>query len=413
MQDQIYLGRQPILDAKQATVAYELLFRGGNTADSNVTDDLLASANVIINTISQFGIEHVLGGHLGFLNVSHQLLMSDLLELLPPEHMVLEILETVEIDDSVIARCRELKANGFRLALDDFVYNPSYDPLFEIIDIIKFDVMLSSREEIAQGMAAIRKYPRIRLLAEKVEKREEFQHFLGAGFSMFQGYFFARPTVMTARKANPAQATLLRVMGMIQKDEDPSQVEKIFKGSPHLSIGLLRLVNSVGMGLRNKVGSIQQALIVLGQRQLLRWVQLLLYSQTADSTSSPIFQLAAVRARFIELVAQSLAKDPKQTKGLADNAFMAGILSLVDVVLSMKMTDVISELGLVDEVKDALLEREGFLGQLLTLSEKMETGDFSAVSALAQELGLSADVLNQAQLEAIQWAEHLGEESAD
>jgi len=378
LHDQIYLGRQPILDAQQATVAYELLFRGGDTVDSNVTDDLLASANVIINTISQFGIEHVLNGRLGFINVSHQLLMSDLLELLPPKHMVLEILETVEIDDSVIVRCRELKANGFRVALDDFVYNPSYDPLFEIIDIIKFDVMLSSREEIAQGMAAIRKYPRIRLLAEKVEKLEEFQHFLGAGFSMFQGYFFARPTVITARKANPAQATLLRVMGMIQKDEDPSQVEKIFKESPHLSIGLLRLVNSVGMGLRTKVGSIQQALIVLGQRQLLRWVQLLLYSQTADSTSSPIFQLAAVRARFIELVAQSLAKDPKQVKGLADNAFMAGILSLVDVVLSMKMEDVISELWLVEEVKEALLERKGSLGHLLMLSEKMETGDFSA-----------------------------------
>jgi len=412
LQDQIYLGRQPILNEKQATVAYELLFRSGTHNASNVTDDLMASANVIINTISQFGIEHVLGGHLGFLNVSHQLLMSDLLELLPPEHMVVEILETVEINESVTARCRELKAAGFRIALDDFVYNPSYDPLLEIIDIIKFDVMLSSREEIAQGLKAIRKHPHIKLLAEKVEKQEEFQHFLGTGFSMFQGYFFAKPTVMTAKKASPAQMTLLRLMGMIMKDEADLQVEKVFKESPQLSIGVLRLVNSVGMGLRQKVGSIHKALMVLGQRQLLRWVQLLLYSQGSDSMSSPIFQLAAVRSRFMELVAQSLANELKQAKGLSDHAFMVGILSLVDVVLNMKMEDVLSELNLVEEITEALLQRKGFLGSLLTLSEKMEAGDFNGVSALAQELGLHADALNGAQLEAIRWAGSLGEESA-
>lgn len=413
MQDQIFLGRQPILDPRQNTVAYELLFRGGNTRDSNVTDDLLATANVIINTISQIGIDNVLNGRLGFLNVSHQLLMSDLLELLPPKHMVLEILETVEIDDNVIARCKELKAAGFKIALDDFVYNPSYDPLFEIIEIIKYDVMLSPWEEIAESLKIIRKYPHISFLAEKVEKLEEFEHYLNEGFSLFQGYFFAKPTVITAKKANPSQATLLRVMGMIQKDEEPAQIQKVFKESPHLSISLLRLVNSVGMGLRNKVGSLQQALVVLGQRQLLRWVQLLLYSQGSDSTSSPIFELAAVRGRFMELVALALEKSSPQARGASENAFMTGILSLVDVVLNMKLEDIIQDLGLIEDVNVAVLERKGFLGSLLVLSEKMEIGDFDTVSKLAEDMGLSADQITQAQLEAIQWVENLGNETPD
>jgi EAL and modified HD-GYP domain-containing signal transduction protein len=410
-QDQIYLGRQPILDAKQATVAYELLFRSGNSVAANVTDDLLASANVIINTISQFGIDQVLGSHLGFINVSYELLMSDMIELLPPGNIVLEILETVEIDDRVVERCRELKAKGFRLALDDFVYHPSYEPLFELADIVKFDVMLSSPEAIAQNLKILRKHANLRFLAEKVEDQAQFQRYLKAGFALFQGYFFARPAVITTRKANPSQMILLRVMGMILSDAEVEQIEKTFKQSPNLSIGLLRLVNSVGMGLSRQVGSLQQALVVLGQRQLLRWVQLLLYSHEPDGASSPLFQLAAARARLMETVSVLCKNNSTQSQAIAERAFMVGILSLSDVLLGMKMEDILGQLGLIEDVRSALLKREGFLGGLLTLSEKMETGDFEVASSLLQELGLSTTDLGKAQLEAMQWAANLGEQA--
>jgi len=410
-QEQIYLGRQPILDAKQSTVAYELLFRSGSSLAANVTDDLMASANVIINTISQFGIDHVLGGHLGFINVSYELLMSDMIELLPPDHIVLEILETVEIDDRAAERCRELKAKGFRLALDDFVYDPSYEPLFNLIDIVKFDVMLSSAEEIAQNLKILRKHTHIRFLAEKVEDQAQFQHYLKAGFALFQGYFFARPAVITARKANPSQMTLLRVMGMILGDAQVEQIEITFKQSPNLTIGLLRLVNSVGMGLSRQIGSLHQALVVLGQRQLLRWVQLLLYSHEPDGAASPLFQLAATRARLMETVSVLCTENPERSQRIAERAFMVGILSLSDVLLGMKMEEIIGQLGLIEEVKSALLRREGFLGDLLNLAEKMETGDFAVASDLQHKLGLSTADLGKAQLEAMQWAANLGEQA--
>lgn len=220
-QNEFYLGRQPILNEHQNVVAYELLFRSGQTAVSGVTDDMLATSTVIINTISQLGIENVLDKQSsGFINLSYELLMSDMLELLPSERMVLEILETVEIDDRAIQRCRELKAKGFRLALDDFEYTSAYDPLFEVVDIIKFDVMLSGVQEIEQTLRILKRWPNLQLLAEKVEDQAQFQHFKNLGFTLFQGYFFARPVIMSGRKANPNQMILMRVIGQLMSDVD-------------------------------------------------------------------------------------------------------------------------------------------------------------------------------------------------
>jgi len=408
---QVYLGRQPILDHAQNVVAYELLFRSGQHAASGVTDDLLASSNVIINTISQFGINSILGSRSGFLNVSYALLMSDALELLPRDQMVLEILETVDVDDRLVDRCRELKTKGFRLALDDFIYSPVYDPLFELVDVVKFDLLAMTMQELEQTLRTLKRWPHIRLLAEKVEDHEQFQRCKELGFTLFQGYFFARPTVLSGKKANPNQVTLMKVLDQLGRDAEIPEIERNFKESPTLSLGLLRLVNSVAMGLPNKVGSLRQALVVLGRRQLQRWVQLLLYAQGGSDISSPLLTLAAVRAKFMENLCRAIPNQGKANDELRERAFMAGILSLVDTVLGMKMEEVLKQFSLVDEVRDAVLERKGLLGEMLTLIEKVEAGSFETVAENLATLGLSVDDLNKAQFEAIQWAANLGEEA--
>jgi EAL and modified HD-GYP domain-containing signal transduction protein len=411
-QTEIFLGRQPILDVRQNVVAYELLFRSGQTATSGVTDDMLATSTVIINTISQLGIDNVLDKQSGFVNVSYDLLMSDVLELLPHERIVLEILETVEIDDRAIARCRELKAMGFRLALDDFEYTPVYDPLFDVVDIIKFDVMLSDAQTIEQTLKVLKRWPKLQLLAEKVEDLEQFQCYQQLGFALFQGYFFAKPAILSGKKTNPNQVTLMRVLSLLMSDGEIPEIERIFKESPNLTLGLLRLVNSVGMGMRNKIGSLHQALVVLGRRQLLRWVQLLLYAQDGGgAVTSPLMQLAATRAKTMELLSQCHPDKRYHTEDARDIAFMTGILSLVDALLGKGMEEVLGQLGLVDEVKSAVLLREGFLGQLLTLVEKSETGDFVAVTALLEQLNLSWLDLHRSSLEAMQWVSSLSEEA--
>jgi EAL and modified HD-GYP domain-containing signal transduction protein len=406
---EIFLGRQPILDASQNVVAYELLFRSGWNLTANVINDVLATATVITNTVSHFGIDNVLDKQTGFINVSYELLMSDVLELLPKDRIVLEILETVKIDQKAVDRCRELKAKGFRLALDDFEYDDSYDALFEVIDIIKFDLLVSTPEQIESSLERLRRWPEIKLLAEKVEDIEQFHRCHALGFSLFQGYFFARPAILSGKKANPRQLVLLRVMNQIMNDVEIREIENTFKESPNLVLGLLRLVNSVGMGMRLKIGTLQQALVVLGHKHLQRWVQLLLYVQDGAIATNPLMQMAATRARTMELLCQ-LRIERQGGKGSdADAAFMTGILSLVDVLLGMKMEDILSQLSLADEVRDAILLRQGYLGQLLALMEKVEIGDFSAVAESLESLELTAVDFTQAELEAMQWVNQLGE----
>lgn len=406
-QTEIYLGRQPILNSAQSVIAYELLFRSGQAATAGVTNDLQATATVIVNTISNIGIENVLDQHSGFINVSYDLLMSDMLELLPRERMVLELLETVAIDDQVIARCRDLKNKGFRLALDDFEYAPVYDPLFEIVDIIKFDVMLSDTPTIEKTLHHLKRWPRLQLLAEKVEDQAQFDCYRNLGFSLFQGYFFAKPVIISGKKANPDQLKLMRVISQLAADIEIAQIEQTFKESPNLTVGLLRLVNSVGMGMRNKVGSVKQALVVLGRSQLQRWLQLLLYAQDNAQSASPLMQLAATRAKTMELLMQRHPGKAQQGPDALDQAFMTGILSLVDAAMGVRMEDIIDQLGLIDEVKDAVLQRKGFLGQMLALVESVEAGDFNETARLLQALDLKLADINQATLAAIQWVADL------
>ena len=408
-QIEIFLARQPILDARRRTIGYELLFRSCRSLSANVSHDVGATAAVITQTMSLFGIEAAVGKHYGFINISQELLMSDTLELLPADRVVLELLETIKVDDRVLDRCRELKAKGFRLALDDFIYDESYENLFELIDIVKFDIALSTSQEIETALRHVRRHPHIQLLAEKVEDVEQFEQYKRLGFHLFQGYFFARPTILSGRKISPTQSALLQVMNQIMSEIDISEIEHTFKQSPDLVIGLLRLVNSAGMGMRGKIGSVQQALVLLGRKQLQRWVQLLLYAQNEAGEANPLMQLAATRARTMELLNQWHSVSTRDSR--ADSAFIVGIMSLADVVLGLKIDDIVGQLDLVDDVKEALLTHEGFFGHMLRLVEKVEAGEFGDVQDLLSELGLSPAELMNAQIEAMEWASTLNKQS--
>ncbi len=406
-----YLGRQPILNVRQSIVAYALLFRSGRAGESGVMEDLPATATVIVNTISQIGIDTVLGKQSGLVKVSYELMMSDMVELLPRDRVVLEIMNSVEIDDRAVMRCHELKSKGFRLALDDVEYTPAHDALFEVIDIVKVDIKRADRQGIDAMLQLKRRWPQLQLLADKVEERSQFQDCVNMGFTLFQGYFFARPAVISGKKATPSQLTLLRVINQLMSDVELAEIELSFKASPNLIVGLLRLVNSVAMGLRSKVGTLHQALVILGRRQLQRWVQLLLYAQDDGSmATNPLMQLAATRARTMEILIQNHPDSRYHAHDACDRAFLIGMLSLVDAVLGMEMDEILGQLGLADEVTGAILQREGVYGQLLTLVEKIETSDFSGISLLRQSLGLSQEDLNGAGMEAMQWVSGLGEE---
>jgi EAL and modified HD-GYP domain-containing signal transduction protein len=403
---EIFLGRQPILDGKKQIIAYELLFRSKTSLDgAEVEDDLQATSTVIVNTLSQFGLDQVLGKKMGFLNVSASFLLSETVNLLPPDRIVLEILEDVPISPLIVARCEQLKEMGFKLALDDFEYRSEYDALFPMIDFVKIDLTLTPSAKLPELVKFLRKSTNAKLIAEKVEEIALFEQCQLLGFDAFQGFFFAKPTLLKSKKPQPHQTVLMRIMGELLGDVNLGNLEKLFKDNPSLTLSLLKLVNSVGIGGgRQNIDSIRQAIVVLGQKQLLRWVQLLLYTSPDGKLGGTLMMQVANRARLMELIAKQI--DTYQAN-FSEQAFMVGMLSLADVVMQITPEEVFQQIRLSEEIELAVLKHEGKLGRLLTLAIKIENADFKAAEADIEELGISAGDLLAIQLETMQWANQM------
>jgi EAL and modified HD-GYP domain-containing signal transduction protein len=396
------LGRQPILNRSEELVAYELLFRSAGSLTADVTDASHATASVIINTLTGFGIEDILGKHKGFINLELELLMDDSLHILPKGQIVIELLETLQVTPELVERCRFLKESGFTLALDDHEYSPAYHDLYEIVDIIKVDLMQSPLEQLAEMVKQFECYP-LQLLAEKVETREEFKHCLDLGFDLFQGYYFAKPSIMEKKRMDDSGSTLLKLMRLLGEDAEQSEVERAFRGDPGLTYKLLLLVNSVGTGTRNKIGTVSHAIAILGRQQIKRWVQLSLFANNdGRGIENPLVDMAAVRAGFMENMA-GFHSGLKGYHDSAEKAFMTGILSVLEKVYEIPMDEVVRNLNLSDDIRDALVARQGELGILLHIAELLEEMDFGHLGKHLEEMGISIDDVLLSQKKAFTW----------
>ena len=279
--DDFFLARQPILGRDQHLVGYELLFRAAGSGDANVTDDAAATAAVISHA-SQLGMEHVVGARLAFVNVDEVVLMSDFVRFLPSDKVILEILESVRATPALLARVRELKALGFRFALDDVVAeSDDVRALIGLVDVIKIDLQGVDREHLPALTRTLRSSDK-KLLAEKVETPAEFAQCLALGFEYFQGYYFARPVVLSGKKIAPSELAILQLLELIRSGADAGEIERYVKRDALISLNLLRLVNTSAAGVGIGIDSLGQALFVLGREQLQRWLQILLYAKPGD-----------------------------------------------------------------------------------------------------------------------------------
>jgi EAL and modified HD-GYP domain-containing signal transduction protein len=403
--ENFFLGRQPILNRRQEIVGYELLFRATtvNRAEfDSHSQAAQACTSVITNALSTFGLQEVLGGKFGFINVYLGLFLSELLELLPIGQSVLELLETIELDDHVAERCRELRNLGFKLALDDHVYSPAYHEFYSFVDYVKIDILDTGTEELPEIVRKLRQWP-VKLLAEKVETFDQFEICAGLGFDYFQGYFFERPVVLNKKRLDVSDRAMLMLLQQLTADAPLEEIEQTFKENPSLAYNLLRLVNSVALGTREKIKTLRHAILMLGTDHLRRWIQLSLFSgKDARGIDNPLLEMAAVRGRLMEtLVLQKLRQSTSSEQ--SEEAFMTGILSLLDVLFETPLDEIISYLNLNEEICAALLNRSGRLGELLSLAEKLEVTDFDAVTPLLDRCDITLDELLAAQLEAFNW----------
>jgi EAL and modified HD-GYP domain-containing signal transduction protein len=399
-----YLGRQPVLDRNQALFGYELLFRGAPAGPAQVESGLSASAAVIAHA-AQLGLPRAIGDATAFLNVDTDVLMSDIFAFLPRERTVLEIVAGVEPSDAVLGRMAGLAQHGFRFAAEAAAHGAHLARLLPVVDFIKMDLRALPVVTMLSLAPRLRGTGK-RLVAEKVETHGEYKTCLDLGFDLFQGYYFARPAVLAGRKLSPSQLAVLDLLNLVASDADNGEVERAIKRDVTLGLNLLRLANTPAAGAGRRIESLGQALIVLGRRQLQRWLQVMLYAEpgTRGHNMGPLLLLATTRARLMELLAQRLR--PGQ-RNVADIAFTVGIMSLMDTLFCIPMDDIVEQIPVIDEVANALRERSGFFGELLRLAECIERMDDAqdTVMPALHELAISGDDLAELELAAFEWSD--------
>jgi c-di-GMP-related signal transduction protein len=394
-----YAARQPILDRDKNLFAYELLFRDGL---ENVFPDIdgdEATSRMIAGSQFNFGLDDFLGDKLGFINFTLDTLLKKFPSMLPKEQVVVEILETVQPGKRLLAECQDLKEQGYLIALDDYIHQPVWRHFYPYIDIIKIDFRETSNETIQEVLKATAAFPNIKLLAEKVETIEEFQMALNMGFSYFQGYFFSKPEMLQSKALSPAQMTLAELLYETSKAEmDLAKITTIFERDVNLSYKLLRYSNSAVFKRRSEIETIKQALVVLGQLELKKFLSVLFTAQVSSEKPAELMRLAMTRAKFAEGIATMHRKTD------IAKAFLTGMMSLMDAILDEPMTSVMSKLPLSKDIKDALVNNEGLLAEYLELVKCYEQGMWQAANIAIEKLRLDANLLPDAYHEAVQWA---------
>lgn len=387
----IYLGRQPIFNKDLKPVAYELLYRGGDT-DHSDKDDARASADVLINTFLEMGVQRVVGKARAFIHVTPEILDDDLLRLFDPAQLVLQLMPEVAFDDELLETLGKLRSNGYGICVDDLLVHEGTLPLLERAHFVKVDLLAVPEAELAEHVAALRRYP-VALIAEKVETHEQFSQCQALGFDFFQGYFFARPKLVSSRTMSEDRLSVMHLLATLHSPNSRLEdVQRVIQRSVTLSYRLLRYANSAAFNLPRKITSIAQATVILGQRRIRDMATLL--ALTGSNNKPPeLTRTLLARARLCAVLAPP-------GRGQADSAFTAGLFSGLDALMDRPLVQLLDDLPLADEIRLAVLEHAGPLGRILAAVLALEHGEFES-DALES---LDAKPAPGAYLEAVDWA---------
>jgi len=393
---QRYVARQPILGLDEKVFGYELLFRDG-VEDYFRNPDLDAASRGTLDTSLLMGLDVLCDGKRAFVNCTRDVLLKDYVTLLSPQHVAVEILETVPVDDLVVAACQRLKEAGYVIALDDFAVNDPREPLVAMADILKIDLRSTSADDCA---AMVKRYApkRCRMLAEKVETQQEFTVAKQAGFIYFQGYFFRRPELMQAREIPASRVNYLRLLQALSRPElEPRELEEAIKGEASLCYRLLRYLNSAAFGFRTEIKSIRHALAILGEREVRRWLRLVATLSAGQNKPSDLVLSALVRARFCELLSANV-------KHGESDLFLMGLLSLMDAILELPMGVVLEGISVDSETKNVLLGQDSLLSPVYKLMVAQEAGEWKGVTEANVQLHLPENLIAENHWKAMQWA---------
>jgi EAL and modified HD-GYP domain-containing signal transduction protein len=387
---EVFVARQPIFNRKLEVSGYELLFRGGPVSEALVASSEGATATVVLNSFTEIGLERIVGSHTAWVNVSREFILSGLARTVPPGLVGLEILEDQVIDEPLVAALHGLKAQGYRLALDDFEYGPHADPLLSLVDVVKLDILALGRERLARHVERLKPYG-VALLAEKVETRADHAFCAEAGCDFFQGFFFRQPELVRDRGIAANRLALLQVVTALQDPAvDFAALEHLIARDVALSFRLLRYINSAFFGLNCEVRSIGHALALLGVENLRHWATLSVLA-SIDDKPPELTITALVRARFCELAGERISGS---TPG---ELFTLGLFSVIDALMDAPIVDVLKSIPFPQEMREALITHRGARGGLLECVASLEAADFDEAQAIVPDAG-------ELYLEALVWA---------
>lgn len=393
-----FLARQPIFNRHRKVIGYELLFRSGpENFFSGASDNSHASSSVIVESFLMPRALSLTSGKRAFINVTRETLLDEQIYLFPPEMAVVELLEVIRPDEEVLRACRKLKDHGYTLALDDYIDDDCMAPLVELADIVKVD-FISVRDDERRKLADKLARPGLTLLAEKVETFEDFETARLAGYSYFQGYFFARPSMLARKDPPSTSASYFQLLKEIHRPElDYLQIEKILRGDPTLSYKLLRYINAVAFGTRSEVTSIVYALSILGEVLIRKWVAVVAMVGMASEGRLEAVRSSVIRGAMCEAVARAGG-----LRGQIENAYFMGLFSMIDALLERPMNVILDELPLANEIKDALTGQQNQLWSVLQYAIAYEQGEWNAAEELADTLGVKEDLQPQLYLSAVE-----------
>jgi c-di-GMP-related signal transduction protein len=393
-----FLARQSIFNSERIVYGYELLFRSGPENFFSHPQPDLACISAADN-LFLIGIERLRQGRRAFINCTREFLVRDYLTLLPKDRIVIEVLENVSPDEKVIAACRRLKQAGYLIALDDFRDCPAWHPLVLLADFIKADILATAQAEqlrLAETFARTS----IRLVAEKVETYEDFQRTLGWGYSYFQGYFFSRPQMLSHHDIPACKLNSLRIpQAANQNHIDLARIAEQIKSEASMSYRLLRYLNSPLFFLVAEIHSIEHALSLLGERGVRKWVPLVAVACMGDGKPEELMVLPLIRARFCELLAPCA-----RLANASNDLFLLGLLLAMDAILDMKIADILQEIAIGSEIRDALLGKKNPLREVFNIALLYEAGSWEAIDEAAARLRISGDVIPSLFLHAVEWA---------
>lgn len=399
------LARQPIFNQKLEVIGYELLCRNPSFDLNSEAGQDGATSDVLLNAFNELGIKEVVGKHYAFINFSKRLLSSP-----PPfsrQQLVIEVLENQKIDAKMLHSLKQLREQGYIIALDDYVLTPETECLIAYADIVKLDVLALTPSQIRQHLAELSPYG-IQFLAEKIESRAIFEFCRSLGFHYFQGYFLSRPEIIPGKKLTENRQALLQLLSILHDPNAPvDRIESMIASDTLLSFKLLRLVNSVAIGLDREIESLRQAILLLGINKLRNWINLLALSNLAGKPHE-LNTLALTRARLCELLGMRIAARPDKDRARVDGFFTVGLLSTLDAFLDISLDELLDNLAISQTLKDAMRGVDNLEGQVLKLVKAHERGEWDKVNwAQLGELKLTPSIVTQDYVSAIRWVNNI------